>query len=279
MKEIEVQLSPFGEYPQTRDDGTTVNQICDAEAFQHLLENFSGGEIPVDFDHAGEEGGSTRAGAWVERLWVDETKGLMALLRLTPAGETAVAGREYRFLSPAWELREDGRPERLLSVAFTNKPNLPIAPVLNSRRSADQNKTIINNAPNQEQSIRKPEMEKILTALGLAPDATEDDAVGAIESLLAKIANLEAERADAEAEAFANELGEEGCEDREAIKNAYKLCPAAAKAIAANMKRLNRSPGNTAVVNSKRATPPRSMADRIAGKRAEDVLSEIRKGL
>ena len=23
MKEIEVQLSPFGEYPQTRDDGTT----------------------------------------------------------------------------------------------------------------------------------------------------------------------------------------------------------------------------------------------------------------
>ena len=34
MKEIEVQLSPFGEYPQTREDGTTVNQICDAEACQ-----------------------------------------------------------------------------------------------------------------------------------------------------------------------------------------------------------------------------------------------------
>ena len=75
MKEIEVQLSPFGEYPQTRDDGTTVNQICDAEAFQHLLENFSGGEIPVDFDHADEEDGSTRAGAWVERLWVDDSMG------------------------------------------------------------------------------------------------------------------------------------------------------------------------------------------------------------
>ena len=50
-----------------------------AEAFQHLLENFSGGEVPVDFDHAGEEGGSTRAGAWVERLWVDDSKGLMVL--------------------------------------------------------------------------------------------------------------------------------------------------------------------------------------------------------
>lgn len=75
MKEIEVQFSPFGEYPQTQEDGTTVNQVCDAEACQHLLENFSGGEIPVDFDHAGEEGGSTRAGAWVERLWVDDSKG------------------------------------------------------------------------------------------------------------------------------------------------------------------------------------------------------------
>ena len=74
MNEIEVQFSPFGEYPQTRDDGTTVNQVCDAEAFQHLLENFSGGEIPVDFDHAGEEGGSTRAGAWVERPGVKSIK-------------------------------------------------------------------------------------------------------------------------------------------------------------------------------------------------------------
>ena len=277
--EIEVQLSPFGEYPQTREDGTTVSQICDSEAFQLLLENFSGGEIPVDFDHAGEEGGSTRAGAWVERLWVDDQKGLMAVLRLTPAGEEAVVGREYRFLSPAWELRADGRPERLLSVAFTNKPNLPLAPVLNSRRSADQNKTIINNAPNQEQSIRKPEMEKILTALGLAPDATEEDVVGAIDALKDKIAEMEAERAEAEADAFADEIGENACgEEREAIKNAYKLCPAAAKAIASNMKKRIPS-GKTAVVNSLRATPPRSMADRIAGKRAEDVISEIRRGL
>ena len=278
--EIEVQLSPFGEYPQTREDGTTVNQVCDAEAFQHLLENFSGGEIPVDFDHAGEEGGSTRAGAWVERLWVDDQKGLMAVLRLTPAGEEAVVGREYRFLSPAWELREDGRPERLRSVAFTNKPNLPLAPVLNSRRSADQNNPIINTAPTiVEQSKRKTEMEKILSALGLAPDATEEDVVGAIDALKDKIAEMEAERAEAEADAFADEIGENACgEEREAIKNAYKLCPAAAKAIASNMKKRIPS-GKTAVVNSLRATPPRSMADRIAGKRAEDVISEIRRGL
>ena len=277
--EIEVQLSPFGEYPQTREDGTTVNQICDGEAFQRLLENFSGGEIPVDFDHAGEEGGSTRAGAWVERLWVDEQKGLMAVLRLTPAGEEAVIGREYRFLSPAWELREDGRPERLLSVAFTNKPNLPLAPVLNCRKPVSH-KTIINNAPAiAEQSKRKTEMEKILSALGLAPDATEEDVVGAIDALKAKIAEMEAERAEAEADAFADEIGENACgEEREAIKNAYKLCPAAAKAIASNMKKRIPS-GKPAVVNSLRATPPRSMADRIAGKRAEDVISEIRRGL
>ena len=274
-----MQLAPFGEYPQTREDGTTVKQICDGEAFQRLLENFSGGEIPVDFDHSGEEGGSTRAGAWVQRLWVDDRKGLMAALALTPSGEEAIVGREYRYLSPAWELREDGRPERLLSVAFTNKPNLPLSPVLNCRAKPAPNVVSNSNMPPQEgQTKTKLDMEKILEALGLNPEATEDDALGVIAALKDKIAKLEAERTEADAEAFANTLGE-GCEDREAVKNAYKLCPEAARVIAKNIMCSARKPETSAIVNSRSATPPRSMAERLSGKSAEDVIAEIRKGL
>ena len=241
-KEIQVQLSPFGEFPQTREDGTQVVQICDEQAFQGLLENFGGGEIPVDFDHGIEsDGGSTRAGAWVERMWVDPEKGLMASLALTPAGEEAVQGREYRYLSPAWILGKDGRPEKLVSVGFTNRPNLPVAPVANSRRVAHaifngQSASVTGGQPSKD----KPNMNELKQALGLEETADDAAILEAVKALVAEIGQLRRAKAeaemDAEAEEFANALNPADAEQKENIKNAYKVSPQAAKMLAKNIR-------------------------------------------
>ena len=163
-EETEVQIAPWGVYPQYDPaKKATINQIVDEEAGQRLLENFAG-EILVDADHGSENGGSTEALAWITALRADPETGLWANMKWTDEGAAAVSGRRYRFVSAAWHLGEDGRPDRLASVALTNKPNIPAKPILNRESaggaSADQPK--------------KTKMEELKKALGLAPDA--DDA-------------------------------------------------------------------------------------------------------
>ena len=59
--ELEVQLCPYGDFEKSG-----ILQRCDSAAFQRLLNNFDGRrEVLVDFDHAAEQGGSTRAAAWL----------------------------------------------------------------------------------------------------------------------------------------------------------------------------------------------------------------------
>lgn len=259
-KEIQVQLSPYGEFPQTREDGTQVRQVCDEEAFRRLVDSFDPGDVPVDFDHGIEsDGGSTRAGAWVERMWVDPEKGLMAVLRLTPAGEAAVQGREYRYLSPAWLLGEDGRPEKLVSVGFTNRPNLPVAPVANSRCVAH---AILNNGQSAsvtggQTSKDKPNMNELKQALGLEETADDAAVLEAVKALVAEIGQMRRAKAeaemDAEAEEFANALNPADAEQKENIKNAYKVSPQAAKMLAKNIRA---AAPQQKVLNAAAATTP-----------------------
>lgn len=258
---IDVQLSPFGEYPQTSEDGSEIKQICDADAFRRIVDQFRPGEIPVDYDHAIEsDDGSTRAAAWITRLWIDDDDGLMGTLALTPSGEEAIKGREYRYLSPAWILGSDGRPERLMSVALTNRPNLPVAPVINSA-SRRATTTIALNisasgvaAGNQNNQPITTTMDQIKTLLGL--DASADDAavLAALQSLLDTIEGLKKEKQEAEiaaeAEALANEA-ECTPEEKQAIINAYKISTDATKLLVANMRAARKT-----VINSAAARTP-----------------------
>lgn len=246
MKEIDVQLSPFGEYPQTGDDGAEIKQICDAYAFRRIVEQFRPGEIPVDYDHAIESDDcSTRAAAWITRLWIDDDDGLMGTLALTPSGEDAVLGREYRYLSPAWILAEDGRPEKLVSVALTNRPNLPVAPVINARKpvatmvALNFSTTAPGIAGGITTNPQKLKMEELKKALGLEESADEAAVIAAVQALLGEIEQMRREKQEAkmesEAEAFANACNPETPEEKEEIKNAYKISPEATKMLAKNI--------------------------------------------
>ena len=260
--DIDVQLSPFGEYPQTSEDGVEIKQICDADAFRRIVDQFRPGEIPVDYDHAIEsDDGSTRAAAWITRLWIDDDDGLMGTLALTPSGEEAIKGREYRYLSPAWILGADGRPDRLMSVALTNRPNLPVSPVINSASRRATTTIALNisasgdtGGKQNNQPTIDTTMDQIKTLLGL--DAAADDAavLAAVQSLLDTIEEMKKEKQEAEiaaeAEALANESG---CtpEEKQAIINAYKLSPDATKLLVANMRAARKT-----VINSAAARTP-----------------------
>ena len=224
-EETEVQIAPWGVYPQfDPEKKRTVEQIVDETAGQRLLENF-GGEILVDADHGSENGGSTEALAWITELRADPDTGLWASMRWTDKGAAAVSGRRYRFVSAAWHLGEDGRPDRLASVALTNKPNIPAKPILNRESaggaSADQTRT--------------PEMEELKKALGLAPDADDAAVLAAVQALQTKVGDLEAAQLNAEADAFAEEHKDKA-KDPAVLKNAYKKDPELAKSLVLNMK-------------------------------------------
>ena len=132
---VRVQLSPFGEFV-LRDGGKRSGTVqhCSRAAFEAMVANWkSMGEpdVLVDVDHASATGGSTEAAAWAKNLRVEDD-GLCADFELTPKGRELVEGKCYRFVSPGWTLADDGTPVALCSVALTNRPNLPVKPVVNA---------------------------------------------------------------------------------------------------------------------------------------------------
>ena len=213
-----VQISPIGEFEQTDAEGRLILQKVDAQALEHLAATFTD-PVLVDADHESEEGGRTEALAWIEALEADPEKGLLGRFRWTDTGAAAIAAKRYRFVSPCWLVDADGRPERLLSVGLTNKPNLPSRPVLN--RAAPLKK--LSNTQPKEIHMD----EKIKTVLGLPPEADAAAILDAIKALQEEVAAMKAAIAEREAEAEAEKFAaEELPEDTgEEVRNAVKAVP------------------------------------------------------
>ena len=93
-----------------------------------------------------------------------------------------------------WPLDDEGRPTHLKSVALTNTPNIPVAPVLNKAQTGDTN---------VEDTKENENMDKIKTALGLAPEASEEDVLNAVTALVQKNKDAEAAALEKEADEFA----------------------------------------------------------------------------
>jgi phage I-like protein len=206
---LEIQIAPLGEYPATLMGGDDpepqrVVQRLDLGALRRVADAFAPEhELLVDVDHVSEAGGSTEAYGWITGLRVDEQDGLLATINWTSIGAEAVSDRRYRFVSPVFGIDLDSTsstaiPSALLSLALTNTPNLPVRCVLNRATAANQN---------VEQN-KKEEKTMIAEKLGLAPEATEEDILAAIEALQTRLADAEAATLNAEAEAVADEKKE-----------------------------------------------------------------------
>ncbi len=147
-----IQVVPKGEWPHE----SGITQVVDALSLAAMKRNFDEAGIPllIDRDHfSGMTDHSSAALGWGDRLEVRED-GLWALPRWTAEGERALAGGEYRYLSPTFPSsameRLDGkraRPLVLESVALTNSPNMRGAPLWNSRRRPAPSAAVAASAP------------------------------------------------------------------------------------------------------------------------------------
>jgi phage I-like protein len=229
--QVKVQLSPFGEF--MLHDGGKRNgtvQHCSKAAFEALVANWKAAGSPdvlVDVDHASARGGSTEAAAWCNSLEVDDN-GLQGVFNLTPKGLELVKNRSYRFVSPGWTLSPDGTPVSLCSVALTNRPNLPVKPVVNADETGGRDP----DDPNSRKDNPEMDIKKLAAALGLPETATEEEVLAAIKAMQDREAQAAAEAANAKAEEFADnavKAGKIAANSKEAVKAAYLKSPEVAQ--------------------------------------------------
>lgn len=229
-----VQLCPFGRFP-----GEKRPQLCDRRGLEQVVADWKANgakEILMDFEHESEVDridSNTEAAAWVSNLRVDAARGLVGDLRFTDKGADAVTNRRLRFLSVTWYTDSEGRPTHMTSVALTNKPNIPVAPILNK----GPHPGVMNV---EERKGPEMDIEKLKEALGLPADASEEQVLAAIkegQDAKAKAAELQAdaERAalEDEAERFA-EANAKKC-NKSVLKAQYIANRDVAKALVAGI--------------------------------------------
>lgn len=147
----------------------------------------SGKDIVVDWEHATDQrataGLEAPAAGWVKEIQARQGA-IWGRVEWTPRAADQIARKEYRYISPTfWYDKLTGAILSLSSVALTNCPNLRL-PALNRQQ-----------APAKHVHTEVP-MKRLLEALGLKPEVTEDDAVQAVRTLqgdlvAAKAANRE----------------------------------------------------------------------------------------
>lgn len=248
-----VQLCPFGNFP-----GEKTMQVCDRPAFEQLIADWRANgskEILMDFEHQSEVeriDSDTRAAAWISNLAIDDERGLVGDLKFTDQGAEAVSNRRLRFLSCTWYTDKAGRPMKLTTVGLTNKPNIPVAPILNKEPVPG-----VKNVEGKKGS--EMDIEKLKQALGLPAEATEEQVLAAIQEgqdAKAKAAELQANAEKAALEKEADEFAEANAKkcNKEVLKAQYIANKDVAKALVAGIPDAPAAPQK--VLNKKDAKTP-----------------------
>ncbi|OOZ41661.1 hypothetical protein BOW53_02995 [Solemya pervernicosa gill symbiont] len=170
-----VELIPAGPEVIGRDKRAWLNDnpqgVLD---YLHALQQEAGRDLPFDWEHATElkapQGEKAPATGWGKAFEIRDGA-IWARVEWTENGRNAIAAKEYRYLSPVLVFEKATRRiVGLSSVGLTNRPNLHL--------------TALNREANPG-SIDHEEtaMKEILKALGLSDDATNEDALNAIEKI------------------------------------------------------------------------------------------------
>ena len=144
-------------------------------------------------------------------------------------GRDLIGGRRYRFVSPGWTLSPDGTPLALCSVGLTNRPNLPVKPVVNAGEAGGRDP---EGPTNENKGKQEMDLKKIADALGLPETATENEIIAAIVAMKKAQDDAAEAAADAKAEAFAENAVKSGkiaANSKDAVKKAYRSNPEVAQ--------------------------------------------------
>ena len=159
-------ITPLGEFVGSSTDGKPTKEIIDEESIIQMARQTE--ELLLDRDHASmrsQDERNTKAYGWISGLkaivGLGDMDGLYGTIKWTPDGIELVKERSYRFLSPVFELDGDGRAIKLVNVALTNRPALPLPPIINSE-SEDGKKISITNSKKDTDLMNKDEIENMI---------------------------------------------------------------------------------------------------------------------
>ena len=145
-----VKISPIGKFAGSSPDGKKRVEIIDDQSVMQMAKQTE--EILLDKDHEsmrGPEGCNTEAYGWISGLkaivGLGDMDGLYGYVKWTPKGIELAKDRIYRFLSPVFELDAEGRAVKLVNVALTNRPALPLPPIINSEAEDEKNISITDS--------------------------------------------------------------------------------------------------------------------------------------
>ena len=159
-------ITPLGEFVGSSTDGKPTKEIIDEESIIQMARQTE--ELLLDRDHASmrsQDERNTKAYGWISGLkaivGLGDMDGLYGTIKWTPDGIELVKERAYRFLSPVFELDGDGRAVKLVNVALTNRPALPLPPIINSE-SKDEKNISITNSKKDTDLMNKDEIENMI---------------------------------------------------------------------------------------------------------------------
>ena len=167
----EVLIAPIGTFTGSDKEGNPVEQNFTEQALTQIADdlNEANKEVLLDKDHASAREGlnrDTQSLGWFSKFIVKPLKGLFGLLKLTKSGREMIENREYRHVSPVFQLDENNMPIELVSVAATNTPAIEVP-----------ENVILNSKPNEETEMTKEEIIELIKTtfaeLKKADDAEE----------------------------------------------------------------------------------------------------------
>lgn len=207
----EVMIAPVGQFIGSDKEGNPVEQNFTEESLVKIADdlNLSEREILLDKDHASAREGlsrDTQSLGWFSKFIVKPLKGLFGLLKLTKSGRELIENREYRHVSPVFQLDENNMPIGLVSVAATNTPAIEVPENL-----------ILNSKPNEETEMTKEEIIELIKTT-FAELKKADDAEEKKEEVIEETTE---EKTEETTEETTNECGDEvksECSDTE-VKN------------------------------------------------------------
>ena len=164
-----VKISPIGKFVGSSPDGKPTVEIVDEQSVINMAKQTE--ELLLDKDHASmraPEGRNTEAYGWVSGLkailGLGDMDGLYGRVKWTPKGIELAKDRIYRFLSPVFELDAEGRATRLVNVSLTNRPALPLPPIINSE-AEDEKSISITDSKKDTDYMNKDEINALVVEM------------------------------------------------------------------------------------------------------------------
>ncbi len=196
-----IQLIPWGEFraKDGRPHGLTGWYLDERNA-DRVLATLSAklDDLVIDYEHqtlyTKENGQPAPAAGWFKGAAVEVRpgEGLFVVPEWTAAAKAALANREYRYLSPV--IQYNKRTGEVLDIQMAALVNY--AAIDGMRDLHELAAAKFNHSP--AQSTQENPMEELLKLFGLAPDASEEDAVTALKALQTENAELKQQVTDQE---------------------------------------------------------------------------------